>query len=238
MRGREGVAVPGWDGQVRCDVDDPHVPRGASGWELGTSREPRHKAQSDMHAGSSIPKASTPRPPRTSRSRAASGVTVITGVTPGARTARGPTSAPMTPTIWRRGWSGRQASTTGSPSSLTASPVTSRLPTPGGRGGPGGHVSSFRGGSSSPVATRRSRRSATRLASQRSPPPSRQPPGKKRSPSYAPVSSVTATMSTTSMTSVPARWSSRDLVRGSGSSTRGTASCSFPHSTTPTSVPR
>ena len=49
MRAREGVAVPGWDGQVRCDVDDPHVPRGASGWELGTSREPRHKAQSDMH---------------------------------------------------------------------------------------------------------------------------------------------------------------------------------------------
>ena len=49
MRGREGVAVPGWDGQVRSDVDDPHVPRGASGWELGTSRDPRHKAQSDMH---------------------------------------------------------------------------------------------------------------------------------------------------------------------------------------------
>ena len=49
MRGREGVTLPGWDGLVRSDVDDPHVPRGASGWELGTSRDPRAKAQSDIH---------------------------------------------------------------------------------------------------------------------------------------------------------------------------------------------
>ena len=49
MRGREGVTLPGWDGLVRSDVDDPHVPRGASGWELGTSGDPRGKAQSDMH---------------------------------------------------------------------------------------------------------------------------------------------------------------------------------------------
>jgi hypothetical protein len=49
MRGHEGVTLPGWDGLVRSDVDDPHVPRGASGWELGTSRDPRSKAQSDIH---------------------------------------------------------------------------------------------------------------------------------------------------------------------------------------------
>jgi hypothetical protein len=61
MRGREGVAVPGWDGQVRSDVDDPHAPRGASGWELGTSRDPRHKAQSDMDARIIDPRGVDPR---------------------------------------------------------------------------------------------------------------------------------------------------------------------------------
>lgn len=49
MRGREGVTLPGWDGLVSSDADDPHVPHGFSGWELGTSRDPRAKAQSDIH---------------------------------------------------------------------------------------------------------------------------------------------------------------------------------------------
>lgn len=49
MRGREGVGVSGWDGVVRSDAGDPHVPSGMSAWELGTSSDPRGKAQSDMH---------------------------------------------------------------------------------------------------------------------------------------------------------------------------------------------
>lgn len=44
-RGRDTAGL----GLVRSDVDDPHVPRGASEWELGTSRDPRAKAQSDIH---------------------------------------------------------------------------------------------------------------------------------------------------------------------------------------------
>jgi hypothetical protein len=48
MRAREGALLPGWDGIVRSDVTDPHVPRGTSGWELGTSKDPRDKAQSDI----------------------------------------------------------------------------------------------------------------------------------------------------------------------------------------------
>ena len=39
----------GWDGLVTSTTrDDPHVPLGASGWELGTGRDPRKKAQSDI----------------------------------------------------------------------------------------------------------------------------------------------------------------------------------------------
>jgi len=48
MRAREGALLPGWDGIVRSDATDPHVPLGTSGWELGTSNNPRTKAQSDF----------------------------------------------------------------------------------------------------------------------------------------------------------------------------------------------
>ena len=47
MPAREGVLRRGWDGLVRSDVSDPHVPRGLSGWELGTGAPPRDKAQRD-----------------------------------------------------------------------------------------------------------------------------------------------------------------------------------------------
>lgn len=47
MPAREGVRQRGWDGLVRSDASDPHVPRGLSGWELGTGAPPRDKAQSD-----------------------------------------------------------------------------------------------------------------------------------------------------------------------------------------------
>jgi hypothetical protein len=33
MRAREGALLPGWDGIVRFDAMDPHVPLGTSGWE-------------------------------------------------------------------------------------------------------------------------------------------------------------------------------------------------------------
>lgn len=55
MRAREGALVPGWDGIARCDTADPHVPLGNSGWELGTSKEPRDKAQSDIRSRTKDP---------------------------------------------------------------------------------------------------------------------------------------------------------------------------------------
>jgi hypothetical protein len=55
MRAREGALLPGWDGIVRSDVTDGHVPRGTSGWELGTSKDPREKAQSDLRNRSENP---------------------------------------------------------------------------------------------------------------------------------------------------------------------------------------
>jgi hypothetical protein len=42
-----GVRQRGWDGLVRSDVRDPHVPLGLSGWELGTGQLARDKAQRD-----------------------------------------------------------------------------------------------------------------------------------------------------------------------------------------------
>ena len=48
MRAREGALLPGWDGIVRSDAADAHVPLGTSGWELGTSKDPRDKAQDDI----------------------------------------------------------------------------------------------------------------------------------------------------------------------------------------------
>jgi uncharacterized LabA/DUF88 family protein len=48
MRAGEGAQIPGWDGIVRCDAADAHVPLGVSGWELGMSKDPRDKAQSDI----------------------------------------------------------------------------------------------------------------------------------------------------------------------------------------------
>ncbi len=47
MPAREGVRQHGWDGLVRSDVSDPHVPCGLSGWELGTGAPPRDMAQRD-----------------------------------------------------------------------------------------------------------------------------------------------------------------------------------------------
>jgi len=55
MRAREGALLPGWDGLVECAAPDPHVPLGKSGWEMGTSKEIRDKAQSDYKARTDDP---------------------------------------------------------------------------------------------------------------------------------------------------------------------------------------
>jgi hypothetical protein len=60
MRGGEGVLLSGWDGLVRSDVDDPHVPRGASAWELGTKRRARSKAESDIAGRTDAPQGVDP----------------------------------------------------------------------------------------------------------------------------------------------------------------------------------
>ena len=60
MRGREGVQLHGWDGLVECTAPDPHVPLGTSGWEMGTSREPQDKAQSDYRDRTDNPQGMVP----------------------------------------------------------------------------------------------------------------------------------------------------------------------------------
>jgi hypothetical protein len=55
MRAREGALLAGWDGIVRSDSADAHVPRGVSGWELGTGKDPRRKAQSDFRSRTKDP---------------------------------------------------------------------------------------------------------------------------------------------------------------------------------------
>jgi hypothetical protein len=55
MRGGEGTRLPGWDGVVKATAEDPHVPAGTSVWELGTSKDPREKAQSDFKARTDDP---------------------------------------------------------------------------------------------------------------------------------------------------------------------------------------
>src|SRR5678816_3665388 len=43
----EAVRLAGWDGRVLADESSPFVPRGFSVWELGTSQDPRAKANDD-----------------------------------------------------------------------------------------------------------------------------------------------------------------------------------------------
>ena len=98
MRAREGALLPGWDGIVRSDVTDAHVPLGTSGWELGTSKDPRDKAQSDIRSRTKDPLGLDPK------------TTTFVAVTSRLwrdrddwlnarrKERRGPTSAPTTPT--------------------------------------------------------------------------------------------------------------------------------------------
>ena len=46
---------PGWDGRVEAGTATAWIPRGASGWEFGTSRKPRRKAESDYQKRLHLP---------------------------------------------------------------------------------------------------------------------------------------------------------------------------------------
>ncbi len=60
MRAGEGTLLDGWDGLVEAAVADAHVPLGTSRWEMGTSREPRDKAQSDYRNRTRNPQGADP----------------------------------------------------------------------------------------------------------------------------------------------------------------------------------
>ena len=45
FRSGEGVQLSGWDGTVGADEGNAFVPMGVSVWEMGTSQNPRRKAQ-------------------------------------------------------------------------------------------------------------------------------------------------------------------------------------------------
>jgi hypothetical protein len=47
MRAGEGVGLPGWDGVVRAQNPDAHVPGGDSVWEMGVNVDPTAKANGD-----------------------------------------------------------------------------------------------------------------------------------------------------------------------------------------------
>ena len=48
--GHENAERHGWDGYVEADGQTPWIPGGASGWEFGTARDPRDKANRDYRA--------------------------------------------------------------------------------------------------------------------------------------------------------------------------------------------
>ena len=48
--GNDDAERPGWDGRVEADTATAWIPEGASGWEFGTSRTPKRKADNDYAA--------------------------------------------------------------------------------------------------------------------------------------------------------------------------------------------
>lgn len=45
--GNDDAERPGWDGWSECEVGNPWVPAGSTGWEFGTNKDPRTKADGD-----------------------------------------------------------------------------------------------------------------------------------------------------------------------------------------------
>ena len=61
FRSGEGIQLGGWDGIVEAGQGNTFVPNGVSGWELGTSRDVRRKAQEDYEKRSADPEDVDPR---------------------------------------------------------------------------------------------------------------------------------------------------------------------------------
>lgn len=55
MRAGDGIDLPGYDGRAETTISSPFVPEGRSVWELGTSHDPRAKAQHDYRRRSQHP---------------------------------------------------------------------------------------------------------------------------------------------------------------------------------------
>ncbi|TPG53650.1 hypothetical protein EAH89_15700 [Roseomonas nepalensis] len=53
--GGDGVSDEGWDGRLVCVSNSPHLPDGASGWEMGTDRSASGKAEDDYVKRSGSP---------------------------------------------------------------------------------------------------------------------------------------------------------------------------------------
>lgn len=48
---------PGWDGYTEVKIGNPWVPSGKAGWEFGTSKEPKQKANKDYYKSLKLPEA-------------------------------------------------------------------------------------------------------------------------------------------------------------------------------------
>ena len=55
FRAREGVLFSGWDGIVQVEVGNAFVPDGTSGWEMGTKKGIKGKADGDYTTRSADP---------------------------------------------------------------------------------------------------------------------------------------------------------------------------------------
>ena len=51
----DSVAMQGWDGETNVEVDSSIIPRGRAGWELGTDKQPKVKADHDYEARTKKP---------------------------------------------------------------------------------------------------------------------------------------------------------------------------------------
>ena len=53
--GYDNAERKGWDGEIEADAATPWIPEGKSGWEFGTNKNPKSKAESDYANRASVP---------------------------------------------------------------------------------------------------------------------------------------------------------------------------------------
>ena len=53
--GYDNAERKGWDGKIEADAATPWIPEGKSGWEFGTNKNPKSKAESDYANRASVP---------------------------------------------------------------------------------------------------------------------------------------------------------------------------------------